>query len=62
MTNLPSTRDSITADIIVVGLMKRVDIDVRVGSMRGQSLQQKFGVSILIVRCEPVKRIRNRTS
>ena len=53
---------SIVADIIAVGLMKRVDIGVREGSMRGQSLQQKFGVSILIVRCKPVKRRRNGTS
>ena len=53
----------IAADIItVVGLMKRVDIGVREGGMRGQSLQQKFGVSVLIVRCKPVKRRRNGTS
>ena len=52
----------IAADIIAVGLMKRVDISVREGGMRGQSLQKKFGVSILIVRCKPVKRRRNETS
>ena len=52
----------ITADIIAVGLMKRGDISVREGGMCGQSLQQKFGVSILIIQCEPVKRRRNRTS
>jgi hypothetical protein len=39
----------IAADIIAVGLMKRVDIGVREGGMRGQSLQQKFGVRILII-------------
>ena len=42
----------ITADIIAVGE----------GGMRGQPFQQKFGVSVLIVRCKPVKRRRNRTS
>ena len=52
----------IAAEIIVVGLIKRVDIGVREGGMRGQSLQQKFGVSILIVRCKPVKGRRNGTS
>ena len=51
----------IAADIIAVGLMKRGDISFREGGMCGQLLQQKFGVSILIVRCEPVKRRRNRT-
>jgi hypothetical protein len=52
----------IAVDIIAVGLMKRVDIGISKGDMRGQSLQQKFGVSVLIVHCKPVKRKRNGTS
>jgi hypothetical protein len=52
----------ITADIIVVGLMKRIDIGIGEGGMRSQPLQQKFGVSVLVIRCKPVKRRRNETS
>jgi hypothetical protein len=52
----------ITADIIAVGLMKRIDIGVGEGGMHGQPFQQKFRVSILIVHCKPVKRRRNGTS
>ena len=53
---------SIVADIIAVGLMKRIEIGLEEGGMHGQPLQQKFDVSVLIIRCKPLKRRGNWTS
>ena len=50
---------SIMTDIIAVGLMKRIDIGLGEGGIRGQPLQQKLGVYVLIIRCKPVKRRGN---